>query len=89
MVVLAMAGARHPQLARLIKNKRDYILFQHLVFGWFAVDKRSAFETEFRVEAGALKSLYMRVARLFVRKRWLLNASRPARRLFRGLAGKA
>jgi glycosyltransferase involved in cell wall biosynthesis len=89
MVVLAIAAARYPQLARLIKNKRDYILFQHLVFGWFAEGLRSAFETEFRVEAGALKSLYMRVARRFVRKQWLLNASRPARRLFRALAGKA
>lgn len=89
MQVLAIAGARYPALARLIKGKREFILFQHLVFGWCAAERRPAFETQFRVEAGALKWLYMRAARLVVRTRWLLNASRPARRLFRALAGKA
>ena len=34
MQVLATAGARYPALASLIKNKRHFILFQHLVFGW-------------------------------------------------------
>jgi len=88
-VVLAIAAVRYPQLARLIKKKREFILFRHLVFDWFAEEKRSAYDRQFRVEAGHLKWLYMRVARAGVRHRWLVDAGRPAREFVRWLLHKA
>lgn len=87
--VLKIAGERHVELAGLIKNKRDFILFQHLVFSWLPEGRRADVERQFRREAGLLKSLYLRIARLVVHQRWLLSASAPARRLIRALAGKA
>jgi glycosyltransferase involved in cell wall biosynthesis len=89
MTVLAIAAARYPQLGSLVKHKRDFIIFQHLVFDWFPHEKRSAFERQFRVEAGVLRWLYMRAARLIVGRRWLLKASRPARRFVRWLQERA
>jgi glycosyltransferase involved in cell wall biosynthesis len=89
MMVLAIAGVRYPVLARLIKRKREFIMFRHLVFEWFAEEKRSAYARQFRVEAGLLKWMYMRVARLVVHSGWLLAVSRPARRIVQRLVDRA
>jgi glycosyltransferase involved in cell wall biosynthesis len=89
MIVLAVASARYPELAPLTKNKRDFVVFRHLVFGWFPEDKRAACARQFRLEAGLGKWLYMSAARLLVRSRWLLHASRPARRFMRWLQHRA
>jgi hypothetical protein len=89
MMVLAIAGARYPELAHFIKNKRDFIVFRHLIFDWFAKEKQAAFQQQFRLEAGLTKWLYMKIARLTVRHRWLIDTSRPARRLLRWLLEKA
>lgn len=80
LTVLAVAGVRYPELAPLIKGKRDFILFSHLVFDWVAADRRAAYERQFRVEAGRLKWLYMKAAHYVVRRQWLMEATRPARR---------
>jgi glycosyltransferase involved in cell wall biosynthesis len=87
MMVLAIAGARYPELMPLVKNKREFVIFRHLVFGWFAEAERAAFDQLFRVEAGWFKWLYMRAARFVVGRRWLLDASRPARSIARRLQG--
>jgi glycosyltransferase involved in cell wall biosynthesis len=89
MQVLATAGARYPQLAPLVREKRSFTIFQLLVFGWFPDEHRAAFDAAFRSEAGLATWIYMRTACLAVRKRWLLDAIRPARRFLRGLMGKA
>ncbi len=89
MMVLAIAGVRYPELAPLLKNKRDFIVFRHLVFDWLAVEKRPAYERQVRIEAGVWKTQYMRVARLMVRQSWLLDVSRPARRFVRWLSDRA
>jgi hypothetical protein len=79
-IVLAVAGARYPALASLIKGKREFILFNHLVFDWVTADRRGACERQFRVEAGRLKWLYMKAAHYVARRNWLMEATRPARR---------
>jgi glycosyltransferase involved in cell wall biosynthesis len=89
MMVLAIAGVRYPELSGLIKNKREYIVFRHLVFGWLTEEKWSACARRFRAEAGLVKWLYMRAARLVIRSGWLIEASRPARRLVQWLFQKA
>jgi glycosyltransferase involved in cell wall biosynthesis len=89
MQVLAIAGERYPALARLIKAKRDFTVFSHLVFGWFPAQKRGEYARQFRLEAGLLKWMYMCAARFVVRHQWLLQVSQPARRLIRALAGRA
>ena len=82
-VCLAIAEARYPELARAIKNTREFIVFRHLVFGWFPEGERPRFERQFREHAGLIKWLYMRAARTVVGKPWLIHASRPARTVVR------
>ena len=89
MMVLAIAGSRYPELGALVKNKREFVVFRHLVFGWFAAAEQSRCERQFRIEAGTLKWLYLRAARFVVGRRWLLEASRPARSMVRRLQGRA
>ena len=85
MMVLAIAAARYPELALLVKKMREFIVFRHLVFGWFANNERHHFDRQFHAEAGTLKWLYMRSARFIVGQRWLLDATRPARYVLRRL----
>jgi glycosyltransferase involved in cell wall biosynthesis len=85
MMVLAIAAVRYPHLAALIKTKREFVFFKHLVFDWLEPDKRPAVDRQFRNEAGLAKWFYMRAARRFVQHEWLIDASRPARRLVQRL----
>jgi glycosyltransferase involved in cell wall biosynthesis len=80
LAVLAVAQERYPELTPLIRAKRHYLLFSHLVFDWIAADRRDAYERQFRVEAGRFRWLYLKTAHAVVRRRWLMEATRPARR---------
>jgi glycosyltransferase involved in cell wall biosynthesis len=87
LVCLGIAESRYPELAPLIKSTREFVVFRHLVFGWFDEADRPRFDRQFRVEAGWIKWMYMRASRLVVGKRWLMEASRPARMAIRRLQG--
>jgi glycosyltransferase involved in cell wall biosynthesis len=80
LMVLAIAAARYPELAALVKAKRDYTLFRHLVFDWVPPQQREARSRQLRVEAGWIKWTYMHAARYVVRRRWLVEATRSTRR---------
>ena len=79
LTVLAISSSRYPELTKLIKNKRDFILFQHLVFDWHPEEKREAFEKQFRIEAGLLKWMYMKLCRSYLHHRRLFEMTRPLR----------
>lgn len=81
MIVLAIASVRYPELAHFIKDKRNYLLFQHLVYNWHKPEMMKAFERQFLIEAGAAKWLYMKLARFFVQHPNLIQGSRPFRKV--------
>jgi glycosyltransferase involved in cell wall biosynthesis len=89
LMVLAIAAVRYPEIARLIRDKREHVVFRHLIFGWLARAKQSAYDRQFRIEAGTARWLYMRAARLAVHSTWLVDAVRPARRFVHRLVDRA
>ncbi len=80
-IVLAIVASRYPELNRFIKNKHDYLLFEHLVYNWHNSDKIKSFERQFLVEAGVVKWLYMKLARSFVNHPTLMRSTRPLRKI--------
>ncbi len=73
LIALAIASRRYPELSKLIKNKRDYLLFQNLVFDWHKPEKRKALEDQFRREAGFIKWLYMKLCHSYLHHRTLFE----------------
>lgn len=80
MLVLAIADARYPKLSKLIKNKHDFIHFQHLVFDWHKPEKRKAYENQFWREAGIIKWCYLKLARFILAHQKLMALTRPFRK---------
>lgn len=83
LMVLAIAASRYPDLGTLIKAKRDFTLFRHLVFDWLPADRRGAYGRQLRIEAGWMKWAYMHAVRYVVHHGWLLEATRPTRRVLK------
>ena len=87
LMVLAICQAKYPWMARLVKDKRDYVLFKHVVYGWGSPEKQADLERLFGAEAGALKWAYMKLVRFMLTSPAWMNATRPARRLAKSILG--
>jgi glycosyltransferase involved in cell wall biosynthesis len=85
MIVLGIAAARYPQYGRLIRNKRNYLLFQHLVFDWIKQEARKDVEAQFRYEAGYFKSVYMKLVYYFLHHPKLFEFTHPLRSMTKRL----
>lgn len=85
MLVLAIASVRYPHLSRLVKNKRDFLLFDRLLFERHEPDVRQDLERQFLREAGFQKWLYLKLAKTILHNQRLMNATRPARLMMRRL----
>ncbi len=83
MMVLTIAQVRYPRFAALIKNKRNHILFEHLLKDWYPEDKRKDMAQCFRQEAGFWKWLHLWALRGYLRSGFLFDLSRPLRRILR------
>jgi glycosyltransferase involved in cell wall biosynthesis len=83
LMVLAITQARYPELARLVKDRREYWLFKHILFGWVPGAQQEAFERLFFYEAGPAKWAYLKAARFVVTTPGLMSITGPARRLMR------
>ncbi len=89
MLTLAIASVRYPQLDKLIRNKREFMLFEHLVRDWHLAEKRKHYSAQFRHEAGLLKWLYMKLAHFALHSPAIVAATRPVRALLRGSSASA
>lgn len=85
LLVLAIAAARYPTLAPLIRRRREFAFFRHLVFDWFPPDERLLRDRQFRAEAGVLRWLYGRAVRLALRRPLAVDATRSLRRIVQAL----
>jgi glycosyltransferase involved in cell wall biosynthesis len=83
VLVLSIASVRYPHLSKLIKNKRDYLLFEHLLYGWHKPEMQRDFERQFLREAGLPKWLYLKLAKTILDNPGLMNVTRPARLMMR------
>jgi glycosyltransferase involved in cell wall biosynthesis len=83
MLVLAIASVRYPQLSGLIKNKREYLLFERLLFAWHSPKERKDLERQFFQEAGLSKWVYLKLAQAILRRPELMTMTRPARLVMR------
>ena len=75
IMLLSIASVRYPELSRSIRNKRDYVLFQHLVFDWHSPEKRPAFERQFIRNAGFWKWFYMKLCHFYLRLKKFFQAT--------------
>jgi glycosyltransferase involved in cell wall biosynthesis len=83
MLVLAIASARYPHLVTLIKNKRNHLMFEHLLYGWHKPEMQRDFEKQFLHETGLSKWLYLKLAKTVLLSPQLMNLTRPARFMMR------
>ena len=83
MLVLTLAGMRYPHFSGLIKNRRDFLLFERLLFGWHSPNVRGHLERQFLREAGISKWLYLKLARTILYSPGLMNTTRPVRIMVR------
>lgn len=83
LIALAILAGRHPDLGPLVKNTRNWMLFQACVYRWDEPALRADRDRQFRHEAGLLRWLYMRGCRALLGHEGLFAATRPLRRLLR------
>jgi hypothetical protein len=92
LVVLAIVAARYPELAGRVKDVRNWLLFQRVLYRWDPVELRAARDLQLRVEAGWVGWIYTRLLRVLVSRSNLLSLSGPLRRgikLAFGVLGRA
>jgi glycosyltransferase involved in cell wall biosynthesis len=87
--VLAIVSVRYPELAPLVKRKRNFLLFRQFVYDEAPAPRRPAVARQLRVEAGIVRWAYARATHLVLAHRWLIGATRPARRVAQWLANRA
>ena len=83
LMAMAILDGRYPDLARHVKNHRDWMLFQACLYRWDPPEQRPARERQFRRHAGWLRWAYMRACRAVLDRSGLLSATRPLRRLLK------
>lgn len=87
LLVLAIVAARYPELASHVKQTRDWLLFQRVLYDYDPAPLRADRARQFRIEAGLGRDLYLRAIRALVRNERLLTLTQPLRRLIRRLRG--
>jgi len=85
MLVLAIAAARYPHLAVFIKNKRNNLLFEHLLYRWHEPELQHDFDVQFLREAGLSKWLYLKFSQTILHSPELMSITRSARLMLRRL----
>ena len=85
LVVLAVVAARYPDLAARVKDVRNWLLFQRVLFRWDPPALQAARERQLRVEAGWLRWMYARLLRSIVGNPALIAATRPLRRALQSI----
>ncbi len=88
LLVLAIVAARYPELAPRVKQTRDWLLFQRVLYDYDPPNLRAARASQFRVEAGLVRYVFMRAMRMVVRSARLLTLTKPLRRMIRRLRGE-
>ncbi len=80
LIMLAIAAVRYPRYSKRIKNKRDYTLFQHLIYDWHSQEKRKAFEKQLMLEAGFSKWLYFKICYGYLHNKRFFEATKFLRK---------
>jgi glycosyltransferase involved in cell wall biosynthesis len=83
LVHYAIVCAKFPQIAHLSKGRRDYFLFQQLLFDWIPKEKRKYYERLFLQEAGFVKFLYLKLCKLLFKLKLIYPLTSPFRYMYR------
>lgn len=67
LLVYTTALARYPRYTSEIRNKIHFILFQHLFYNWHSSKDHSEFEKQFRIEAGWIKYIYLKICKFLLK----------------------
>lgn len=82
LLVYTTALARYPRYTRQIRNKMHFILFQHLFYNWHSQEQHSEFEKQFRIEAGWIKYIYLKICKFLLKTRLHRVVTVPLKNLF-------